>query len=246
MTLLAEDARLWDVAFPEPADRLRFIRRVLGKAGDDVLDVGCATGSLTRALREGGARPVGLDVNPTFIAAARAKDPTGEYIVGDMCALRLRRRFDVVLCLGTTLAYCRTSDDVASALAGFYRVLRPGGIAVIDVLNAIAFVRPTRFRLRTRHAFVVDGAPRTATIAHRLDLEGQRMSEQVTWRGKDGGRTWTRRDPEEWLRLFFPQELVYFLRVAGFASVELANGFGRRVDGFGGRRLVARATRGQY
>ena len=51
--------------------------------------------------------------------------------------------------------------------------------------------------------------------------------------------------PEEWLRLFFPQELVYFLRVAGFASVELANGFGRPPDGFGGRRLVARATRGK-
>ncbi|MGO9000004.1 MAG: class I SAM-dependent methyltransferase [Polyangiaceae bacterium] len=245
MTLLAEDAGLWDVVFPEPADRLRFIRRVLRKTGRDVLDVGCATGSLARKLREGGARPVGIDLNPTFIAAGRAKDPRGEYFIGDMRALRLRRRFDVVLCLGTTLAYCRTSDEVASTLAGFHRVLRPGGVAVIDVLNAIAFVRPTRFRHYTRHAFVVDGAPRTATIAHRLDLEGQRMSEQVTWRGRDGGRAWTRRDPEEWLRLFFPQELVYFLRVAGFASVELANGFGRPPDGFGGRRLVARATRGQ-
>lgn len=243
MTLLAEDATLWDVVFREPPQRLRFVRRVISRAGPDVLDVGCATGSLCACLRGRGARPVGVDINPAFIEAARAKDPEGRYVVADMRRLNLRRRFHVVLCLGTTFAYNLTNDDIAATLRGFRRHLRPGGVLVVDVLNAIAFMGPTPFRRTTRHTFSVEGRRRTAAIVHRLRLKEQLMSEQVTWRGRDGGRAWCRRDPEEWLRLLFPQELAHFLEVAGFQRVILSDSFARPGGAFGGRRLVAKAVR---
>lgn len=64
----------------------------------------------------------------------------------------------------------------------------------------------------------------TATIRHRLDLAAQTMSEQVTWRRP--GRPLVR-DPEESLRLLFPQELAAYLGSAGFEDVHLHGGFGR-------------------
>jgi SAM-dependent methyltransferase len=243
MTLLAEDARLWDIVFSDRPEGLPFLKRLVRDTGPNVLDVGCATGKLSRALRKARARPVGVDVNPVFIEAARAKNPSGTYVVGDMRTLRLRKRFDVVLCLGTTLAYCGTNDEVAATLRGFFKHLRPGGVAVIDVLNAAALIESTAFYHQSMHSFEVDDGTIFANISHRLDLENQRMTEQVTWRGRKNKRGWTRRDPEEWLRLFFPQELAYFLRVAGFSAVELSDRFGPRSLFFEGRRLVARATR---
>ena len=241
MSLIAEDAELWDAVFP--GARGRFIERMIGQPGAEILDVGCATGTVCAHLRRRGFRTVGLDVNHRFIGAARAKDPGGRYVVGDMRALSLRRKFDVVLCLGTTLAYNLTNDDVLMTLRGVHRHLVVGGTLIIDVLNAIAFGGPRPFQRHTVHKLTVRGESLTATIEHRLRLREQLMTEQVTWRGRRRGRAWARRDAAESLRLFFPQELVLFLEVCGFSSIELADRYTGKSQSFEGRRLIARARK---
>ena len=238
MTLLASDPALWDVVFREPVARTRFIARLA--RGGHVLDVGCATGELCRALARRGVATTGVDCNARFIAAARRKLPTGEFVVGDMATFRIARRGDVTCCLGTTLSYNLTSNAVATTLANLRRHTRPGGHVVIDVLNAGVVLR--RFRPRTRHAFVHDGRRFVATIAHRLELATQTLTEQVTWRI---GRS-VRRDPIERLRLFFPQELGHLVAAAGFRDVELYDGYGTRSRAFDGRRLVVVARRASH
>jgi SAM-dependent methyltransferase len=239
VTLLAEDARVWDAVFRLTPSRMRFVEKIAKRSGDHILDVGCATGSVCRLLRRH-ARPVGVDINPLFIAAARAKDSDGEYCVGDMRSFQLGRLFDLVICLGTTFSYNLTNRDVTRTLINFRKHLKPKGQLVIDVLNAIAFTGPRPFQVQTRHEFTQIGFEATATIRHRLDLEAQRMSEQVSWKVK--GRR-VRRDPEESLRLFFPQELAFHLEVAGFDDVKLMDSYGKIGRDFSGRRLIALAAR---
>jgi hypothetical protein len=70
------------------------------------------------------------------------------------------------------------------------------------------------------------------------------MSEQVTWRRPGQPLV---RDPEESLRLLFPQELVAYLESAGFEDVCLRGGFGldprsHLEVGVSSRLLVARPT----
>ncbi|MDZ5648565.1 class I SAM-dependent methyltransferase [Nitrospirillum sp. BR 11828] len=240
MTLLAEDPVLWDVVFKMPMERLRFIEARAREAGPAVLDVGCATGMTCHALREAGMAPVGVDINARFIDAARAKDPTGEYHVGDMRTFQLSRAFDLLICLGTTFAYNLTNRQVAQTLRNFHGHLRPGGRLIVDVVNAIAFTGAQPFRRLSRHSFNREGEEAVATIRHGLDLRAQTMTEQVTWRRKDHA---VRKDPAESLRLLFPQELAFHLEVAGFIDVELLDGWGGDAQGFGGRRLIALATR---
>ncbi len=241
MSLLADDPRLWDLVFREPPARARFIERLAREAGGRLLDVGCATGSFCRLMRQRGIDATGVDINSRFIAAAQAKDPQGRFHVGDMRTLRLDDTFDVVACVGTTFCYNLANHEIAATLARLREHLRPGGLILVDVLNAIAFAGPRPFRPLTRHAFARDGVDATATIRHRLDLAAQTMSEQVTW--KLAGRP-AQRDAEESLRLLFPQELAFHLDVAGFDEVRLRSNFGTDPGAhLRGRRLIAIARR---
>jgi 2-polyprenyl-3-methyl-5-hydroxy-6-metoxy-1,4-benzoquinol methylase len=63
--------------------------------GAAVLDIGCGMGEpIARWLDERGCRVTGIDSAPSLIAMAEARLPAGEWIVGDMRALDLGRRFD--------------------------------------------------------------------------------------------------------------------------------------------------------
>lgn len=236
MSLLARDPALWDIVFNEPVDKVRLVQRVMKRAGNAVLDVGCATGSVCRLLRERGAKAVGLDINSRFVTAARRKDPNGEYHVENMRNFELGQRFDLIICLGTTFAYNLTTQEVLKTLQNFKAHLKPGGYVVIDVLNAAAFLGPRPFQPCTQHKSVRDGFRATATIRHSLDLRTQRMTEQVSWRinGKH-----VRRDSPERQRLFFPQELRFYLEAAGFDGVRLTDSYGQASKVFHGRRLIA-------
>jgi trans-aconitate methyltransferase len=64
-------------------------------AGGTVLDIGCGMGEpIARWLIARGYRMTGIDSAPSLIAMANARFPDAEWIVGDMRALDLGRRFD--------------------------------------------------------------------------------------------------------------------------------------------------------
>lgn len=241
MTLLADDPGLWDVVFREPPTRARFVEQLAREAGGRLLDVGCATGSFCRLMRQRGVDVEGVDINPRFVEAAQAKDSGASFHVGDMRTFALCKTFDLVVCLGTTFCYNLTNRDISATLARLHEHVRPGGLVLLDVLNAIALTGPRPFKAVTRHAFARGGITATATIRHRLDLATQTMSEQVTWRRPGQPLV---RDPEESLRLLFPQELVAYLESAGFEDVRLRGGFGLDPRShLRSRRLIAIARR---
>lgn len=74
----------------------RFLDRL--RAGAEVLDVGCGMGEpMASYLLDRGVRVVGVDASPSMIDRCRARFPASEWIVADMRALALGRRFDGIL-----------------------------------------------------------------------------------------------------------------------------------------------------
>jgi len=78
---------------------------VMDLAPNSVLDAGCGTGrvgiEIARRGRElGGIEVVGVDVDPSMIAMARARAPEIEWRDSDLTTLDLGRTFDVVLLAG--------------------------------------------------------------------------------------------------------------------------------------------------
>jgi SAM-dependent methyltransferase len=115
----------------ETTTDLGVLERLLAPAGRDVLDVGCGSGHLVRALASLGARPVGLEISAEQLAPAiAADDDDGSggigYLVGRAEALPLRDdSLDVVVFM-RSLHHVPVPKQF-TALTEARRVLRPGG-----------------------------------------------------------------------------------------------------------------------
>jgi ubiquinone/menaquinone biosynthesis methyltransferase len=120
--------RLVDLAAPGPDAR--------------ALDLATGTGDIAFAVRERGARVVGLDVTRRMIELARAKAAGSgpSFLVGDMVALPFAPdSFDLV----TTGYGLRNVPDLGAAIDEIVRVLKPGGQAL-----SLDFDRPANAVVR--------------------------------------------------------------------------------------------------
>lgn len=95
-----------------------------------VLDAGCGTGRLSGALHRRGHRVVGVDADPTLIAAAEADHPGPSYVVADLAALDLDDRFDLVVCAGNVMVFLAPGSE-RTVLQRLRDHTRPGGRLVI-------------------------------------------------------------------------------------------------------------------
>ncbi|WP_368860553.1 trans-aconitate 2-methyltransferase [Amycolatopsis magusensis] len=101
-----------------------------GTAGGSVLDLGCGTARDLAALT-GSPDRVGVDLQPQLIEHARQQHPGLDLRVGDLRTVRLGRTFDMILCLGNSLAYLHDNDDIRAAFTTFAAHAHPGTVLII-------------------------------------------------------------------------------------------------------------------
>ena len=114
-------------------------------AGTQWLDAGCGTGTLTRYLAAQGCSVTGLDAAPNMIQIARSEarlHPRADHMSFDVTATiedlpQATASLDGVLC-SSVLEYV---PSVEQCLAGFARVLKPGGLLLASVPNSRSIVR---------------------------------------------------------------------------------------------------------
>jgi SAM-dependent methyltransferase len=91
-----------------------------------VADIGCGPGRVTAYLHDLGVSVFGIDLSPGMIAAARRTHPTLRFEVGSMTSLGLEDGS-----LGGIVAWYSIihipDEHLPGVLAGFHRVLAPGG-----------------------------------------------------------------------------------------------------------------------
>jgi SAM-dependent methyltransferase len=128
------------------------IRLARIKPGDNVLEIGCGTGSLTLAAKEqvGSAGEVaGIDIAPEMVAAARkkaARNGAGiSFQEGSIAKIPFPdHHFDVVMC--SFMIFHMPEDVRRKGFPEIYRVLNPGG-----------------------QLFILDGALSEKQLQHRTD-----------------------------------------------------------------------------
>ncbi|OYU14856.1 MAG: SAM-dependent methyltransferase [Alphaproteobacteria bacterium PA4] len=135
----AESAAAWIADMGEQGDFGRrhvldapMQARIAGRGYRTALDVGCGEGRFCRALAASGIVITGIDPTPALLAAARDRDPDGDYRLASAEALPFAdAQFDLVI------SYLSLIDipDVATAIAEMARVLAPGGTLLIANLN---------------------------------------------------------------------------------------------------------------
>jgi len=139
-----------DVQRPNLPRLWRALRGLEPLAGTVVLDLGSGVGWGARlALERGrGKTVVGLDFSRRALDLARCNTPGAGWVQGDGTALPFRdRSFDRLFSFGSIEHF----PDLRRGFAEAFRVLRPGGLAVIVVPNFyVRTQQPLEFRATRR------------------------------------------------------------------------------------------------
>ncbi len=96
-----------------------------------VVDLGCGPGNSTAVLRAMWpmAEIVGVDSSPEMIAAAKAADPAGRWVLGDLATWADGRPFDVVY----SNAALQWVPDHAAVFPRLFELVAPGGVLAVQV-----------------------------------------------------------------------------------------------------------------
>ncbi|MFD0304279.1 class I SAM-dependent methyltransferase [Streptomyces sp. NPDC127119] len=115
---------------PEQEVMALFAESVRAAGGGPVADVGCGPGRITAHLRDLGVDAFGIDLSPRMIEVARSEHPGLRFEVGSMTHLALAD--GSLTALLSWYAIMHVPDEaIGEVLAGFHRVLRPGGLLLL-------------------------------------------------------------------------------------------------------------------
>jgi ubiquinone/menaquinone biosynthesis C-methylase UbiE len=119
----------------------RIILDMLDNKKGIVLDAGCGTGDMIRAMAKRGCDAFGLDISKDMLRFARSRMLSSSiknrflFLLGDVEALSFcDNTFDAVLCMGV-LEYL---PSYRVAIQEAFRTLKPGGIAIISAPNGVS------------------------------------------------------------------------------------------------------------
>jgi ubiquinone/menaquinone biosynthesis C-methylase UbiE len=143
----------------------------------DVLDVGCGTGQLTARLREThpDARVVGCDFSRGMLLQAAQRRRRALWVQADAARLPFpASAFDAVV---STEAFHWFPDQDA-ALREFFRVVRPGGVLLVALVNTHSRPLSTAIRFGSRLLGEPFYWPTTEEMARWVEQEGFRVIEQ--------------------------------------------------------------------
>src|ERR1041384_5981127 len=115
--LLYDRPEYYEFMYPEansetPNMCRQMFARFLRRPPPNILDIGCGTGRDLAALTRDGAEGWGVDASANMISFAQRQYPHLHLQIGDMRSVRLERTFDAILCMGSTLTYALTNDEI--------------------------------------------------------------------------------------------------------------------------------------
>lgn len=125
-------APFYDSVFDDVTDDIEFWCS-LPRSESVVCEMGCGTGRVTAHLASV-ARTVGVDPSPAMLEEARKRLPAADLRRGGLSAIPASDgEFDQVLCIRGAFSHLISPLDQVAAIGELARVLRAGGLLVVDV-----------------------------------------------------------------------------------------------------------------
>ncbi len=207
-----------ELAFLEFAFRKKAARRV-----SRVLDVACGGGRHVVGLATRGYRCTGQNFTPERVEMTRKRAARFKVSVqlsqGDATKLGYAGEFDAVLALNV-LFLLPSDEDAKTCIVGAYRALRPGGVLVCNIFNALAAGRSEARRLTNNEHVVSDSRGRGIRMTAIEKLKNYDPVQGVGWvhttsivEAPDGRHVF--RDRERG-RFFTYRDITHFTGQAGF------------------------------
>lgn len=99
------------------------------KAGENILDLGCGTGHLTKLMQQEGAKVLGIDSSAKMVEKASETYPELNFQVANAEKLSFENEFDAIF----SNAVLHWIKDQRAMLDGVYKALKPGGRFVAEM-----------------------------------------------------------------------------------------------------------------
>ncbi len=142
VTFYSSIADVYDKIFPLQPPQIAFVESALDKKHPEILDIGCATGSLAVELAKRHYTVTGIDFDHELLRLAELKAvQEGMDIQFKKMDMRKipehfsKNSFDAVLCCGNTLVHLTDISEIRHFLAQTAVILRSGGVLLLQIIN---------------------------------------------------------------------------------------------------------------
>ena len=100
-------------------------------SGSEMLDVACGTGNHIQFLKKH-YKITGTDLNKDMLKVAKKKFPKLKFQQANMISFNLKKKFDVITCLFSSIGYVKNYTNLEKTIASFSKHLKTGGVLIIE------------------------------------------------------------------------------------------------------------------
>ena len=202
------------------------------------VDLACGTGSVTAILVEKGLQVTGVDLSEEMLTVASQKAPGAWFICQPLQELKLPRAVDMAVCALDSLDYITDPKDCEEAIRRIYKALNPGGIFIFDVNT------PEKLRAMDGQVFLDEDDDVYCVWRGEFDKDTNICSYGMDLFQREGD-VWHRSFEEHCEYAYSEEQLVGYLKDAGFTSIEVYADREFVVPRAGEQRIYIKARKGK-
>ena len=180
------------------------------------VDLACGTGSVTRLLARQGIVVTGVDMSEEMLTVAWEKCADMEnpprFVCQKLQELHLPRAVDLAVCALDSLDYITDPADCQEAIRRVYKALNPGGIFIFDVNT------PEKLRAMDGQVFLDEDEDVYCVWRGEFDEETNICSYGMDLFQRQG-KLWMRSFEEHCEYAYSSEQLMGFLKDAGFTHI---------------------------
>lgn len=182
------------------------------------VDLACGTGSIAALLAQQGIQVIGVDMSEDMLTMASDKTKNLSnpplFIHQQLQSLHLPRGVDLAVCALDSLDYIVNPQDCAAAIKRVYKALNPGGIFIFDVNT------PEKLQAIDGQVFLDEDENVYCVWRGEFDWNANICSYAMDLFQRVGDK-WLRSFEEHQEYAYSQEQLITFLKDAGFSYIEV-------------------------
>ena len=206
------------------------------------VDLACGTGSVALLLAKQGLQVTGVDMSEEMLCQASYKSQGLEnppiFVRQKLQDLRLPRGVDLAVCALDSLDYITDPKDCAQAIRRVFRALNPGGCFIFDVNT------PQKLQAMDDQIFLDEDDNVYCVWRGEFDWQTNICTYWMDLFQRQGS-IWRRSSEEHQEYAYSAEQLVGYLKAAGFTSIEVFADRQFCAPGLNEQRIYIKARKGR-
>jgi SAM-dependent methyltransferase len=189
---------------------------------NNLLEIGCGSGNLAKLFIESSINYIGLDLSNDMIKLSKSKNPTGNFVQGNITGFNLERKVDSAIITGRTSSYLLSNKDVYSALNSIHTNLEDDGILSFDFIDASRFFKEIKNSKKYHHQAIINTETyyRDSCMKPNKNLDNFMFNWDAAYYKKENAQNINIIEDSSIVRAFTKNEWELFLELSGFKLLE--------------------------